>query len=320
MDTDKNASFPRKVFWYYKNMFRQKKLFGQIERFRAELDIKVFIGVFGGIIPLTFYMNRSPKRAGIIFADMDSWFTDVLGDMKKLWYRKYYSFNFALENADAVDFLSPFILGGVRKLGIKIEDERAFVAPCSFIDYSKCVIGDKSSFEISFASRLEPDKNPLLFLEAAKVIHAEFPDIKFHLLGEGSLVLEIRDFIAKNNLEGCVNFGFHKNPPEVFSKTSIFVSLQSNTNYPSQSVLEAMACGNAIIASDTGDTRLFINDNNGILTALNVNDLVNSLKILIINKDKTKKLGGFAESYSRQNHTIEKYTGYYISLIHNFTV
>jgi glycosyltransferase involved in cell wall biosynthesis len=317
-ELDQKAYLPRKVFWYYKNMFRQKKLYRQIERLRRELDIKFFIGVFGGIIPLTFYMNTQPKLAGTIFADMDSWFTDILGYPKKLWYRKFYSFNYALENSDAVDFLSPYILDGVKKLGVKIIDERAFVAPCSFIDYSMCKAGSKSELEIAFASRLEPDKNPMLFLEAVKIIHTERPDIKFHLLGEGSLVNEIGGFIKRNDLDSCINFRFHINPPEIFSGTSIFVSLQSNTNYPSQSVLEAMACGNAIIASDTGDTKLFINKNNGILISLNAEELVNALHTLINNKKSTQKMGGYAAKYARQNHTIEKYSEYYLDLINKF--
>lgn len=271
--------------------------------------------MFGGIIPLTFYMNESPVRAGVIFADMDSWFTDVLEDMKKLWYRKYYSFNYALENAGAVDFLSPYIVEGVRSRGIIINDERVYVAPCSFIDYSKCRAGNKKTFEVSFASRLEPDKNPVMYLEAAKIIHKEFPEVKFHLLGEGSLVYDIESFIAKNNLKDTVNFRFHKNPPEVFANTSIFVSFQSHTNYPSQSVLEAAACGNAIIASNTGDTNLFINENNGILCRLDLNELVNALRSLITNREKTRKLGDYAIGYARQNHTIEKYTEYYLKLI-----
>jgi glycosyltransferase involved in cell wall biosynthesis len=315
---DQKAYLPRKVFWYYKNKYRQKKLYMQIEKIRRELDIKVFIGIFGGIIPLTFYMNTRPKMAGTIFADMDSWFTDVLDDPKKLWYRKFYSFNYALENSDAVDFLSPYILDGIKKLGVKIIDERAFVAPCSFIDYSMCKAGSKSGLEIAFASRLEPDKNPMLFLEAVKIIHTERPDIKFHLLGEGSLVNEIGGFIKRNDLGSCINFRFHINPPEIFSGTSIFVSLQSNTNYPSQSVLEAMACGNAIIASDTGDTKLFINKNNGILISLNAEELVNALRTLINNKKITQKMGGYAAEYARQNHTIEEYSEYYIDLINKF--
>jgi glycosyltransferase involved in cell wall biosynthesis len=314
LETDKSASFGRKVFWYYKNKLRQKKLFNKIERIRKEKKIEVFNGVFGGVVPLTFYMNENPRRAAVVFTDMDSWFTDVLTDTKKLWYRKYYSFNYALENADMVDFLSPYVLEGVKKRGVNVIENRASVTACSFADYTKCSAGGKSTFEIAFAARLEPDKNPMMYLEAANVIHAEFPDVKFHLLGEGTLVNEINGFLRANNLGDAVNFRFHNNPPEIFSETNVFVSLQSGTNYPSQSVLEAMACANAIVACNTGDTNLFINSSNGVLIDLNTENLIAALRELIQNTGRTKSLGAAGRNYVLKNHTLEKAAEYYTEL------
>lgn len=273
------------------------------------------IGVFGGGIPLVFYTNENPRQVSVVFANMDSWFSDVHADMKKLWYRRYYSFNEIMEKADVVDFLSPFILEGIKKRNVDISEGSIAVAPCSFIDYSKCSVGDKSSFEIAFSARLEPDKNPLMFLEAAKIIHEKYPKTKFHLMGEGSLVHEIENFINKNKLDSIVNFRFHKNPPEVFANTSIFVSLQTGTNYPSQSVLEAMACGNAIIASNVGDTDLFINENTGVMIPLNTNSLVNAIENMLKDKPKTQALGLSAREYAMGNHTSEKYIEYFQGLV-----
>lgn len=315
VETDRNTSLPRKIFWFYKNKLKQKKIFNRIERFRKELDIKVFVGVFSGGLPLVFYLNQSPRIASVIFANMDSWFSEVHADMKKLWYRKYYSFNHIMENADVVDFLSPYILQGVRQRNIRISENAITVAPCSFIDYSKCSIGDKSNFEIAFSARLEPDKNPLMFLEAAKVIHQKYPAVKFHIMGEGTLVNEIGKFIQENDLLETVIFKFHKNPPEVFANTSIFVSLQSGTNYPSQSVLEAMACGNAVIACNTGDTGLFISENNGLLINLDVNELVSAIEKLINDTSLAKKLGENGRQYAVTNHTSEKYIEYFTGII-----
>jgi glycosyltransferase involved in cell wall biosynthesis len=314
-EIDERAFFIRKIYWYYKNKYKQFALYKKIERFRKELDIKVFYGVFSGVLPLAFYLNSKKPRAGIIFSDMDSWFSEIHSDMKKLWYRRYYSFNYMLENCDMVDFLSPYISEGVKKLGVKIKDECISVSPCSFADYSECEYGQKKNSEIAFCSRLEPDKNPIMFLEAAKEILKKHPEVKFHLLGEGSLVNEIKNFIDHNNLSGNISFQFHKNPPVVFRDTSIFVSLQKNTNYPSQSVLEAMACGNAIIASDTGDTRLFINSSNGVLINLSVNALVNAMESLLSNRDLAKSLGINARSDVLKNHTVEKYTSYLTGLL-----
>jgi glycosyltransferase involved in cell wall biosynthesis len=245
---------------------------------------------------------------------MDSWFSDVHSDMKTLWYRKYYSFNYALENSDMVDFLSPYIVEGVKKRNVKISENNISITACSAADYSKCVAGNKEKFEIAFCGRLEPNKNPLLYLECAKELLKEFPDTKFHLLGEGSLVREINDFISANNMKNNVNFTFHKNPPEIFSHTSIFVSLQTGTNYPSLSVIEAMACGNAVVASNRGDTGLLVNESNGLLVELNSESVVSAVRSLIKDPALAHRLGTYAREFVMKEHTLEKEAEYYIDL------
>lgn len=311
---DEHTSFARKYFWYYKNKIKQKNIFYRIDALRKKYNIKVLIGIFAGGPPLVFYFEET-SRPAIIFSDMDSWFTDVLSDTKKLWYRKYYSFNDILEKADAVDFLSPYIAEGVKQRGVKIPEARINIAPSSFIDYSKCFTGSKEKFEIAFAARLEPDKNPLMYLEAASVILKKYPGIKFHILGEGSRVSAVNEFITANGLKEKVNFTFHKNPPEIFANTSVFVSLQSGTNYPSQSVIEAMACGNAVIASNTGDTGLLINSSNGLLTELSVDSVVSAMERLVTDHSLTRRLGEAGKVFVLKNHTIEKVSEYYTGLI-----
>ena len=315
LGSDKKASFARKIYWYYKNMLRQYKYYRTIENYRVKFDIKVFCGVFSGILPLVFYLNKNQRKASVIFSNMDSWFCDVHRDMKKLWYRKYYSYNFAMENCDVADFLSPYILNGIKEIGVRLKDESVFVSPCSFIDYSKCKYSEKKKPEVVFCSRLEPDKNPLLYLEVAKEILKSHSAIKFHLLGEGSLVNEIKQYIEVNNLGENINFSFHKNPPELFGKTLIFVSLQTSTNYPSQSLLEAMACGNAVVASDTGDTHLLVNENNGILVPLNVKKISGAIESLLNEKELALKLGRQGSNDVRTRHNIENYSNYFLGLI-----
>jgi glycosyltransferase involved in cell wall biosynthesis len=312
---DRDSLLPRKIYWFYKNKLKQYSLFRKIEKYRKQMKIDVFYGVFSGILPLVFYLNSKPRKAGIIFSDMDSWFNDVHTDMKKLWYRKYYSFNYALENCDYVDFLSQYILEGVKQRGVNINDDSVSISPCSFTNYSHCAVGEKKNFEIAFCSRLEPNKNPLLYLRAAKEILKKHPFVKFHLLGEGSLVREIDSFIKDNNMSGSVNFRFHVNPPEVFKESSVFVTLQKFTNYPSQSLLEAMACGNAVVASDVGDTAELVNENNGIIVPLSLDKIVEALDNLIGHKEQTLRLGIKARNDVITVHTIDRFTEYFLNLI-----
>ena len=76
-----------------------------------------------------------------------------------------------------------------------------------------------------------------------------------------------------------------------------------------------MACGNAVIASNRGDTGLFINDANGVLVELNTGEVAAALRKMILNREGTSLLGKQAAEFVRQYHTIEKVTEYYTGLI-----
>jgi glycosyltransferase involved in cell wall biosynthesis len=272
------------------------------------------MGIYNGILPLYFYLMKKRRDIGIIFCDMDSWFDDVLPREKKFWYRKFSSFNYALENSDYVDFLSPFILEGVKERGVKIKKEAVSITPSSFTDYSSCRIGNKDIFQVAFAGRLEMDKNPYMFLDAAIKLSKKYPDVIFHIMGDGRLSSEIKKKAETSGSSNIIFHGFHFQPTRILADTSVFVSIQTTNNYPSQSVLEAMACGNAIVATDVGDTRMFINQNNGILINLNVDELLNAIEILYLNKELRERMGQFGFNYVRKNHTIEKMADYYITL------
>ena len=174
-----HPGFVKQVYRFIKNYKSQRNYYKEIEKIRREKRIKCFFGIYNGIIPLYFYLMKKKQEIGVIFCDMDSWFRDVMPKKQKYWYRKFSSFNYALENSDYIDFLSPFILEGVKERGLKIKEKSVSITPCSFTDYSKCRMGDKSIFQVAFAGRLEVNKNPDLFMEAAIRLSKKYPEIMF---------------------------------------------------------------------------------------------------------------------------------------------
>lgn len=304
----------RKFYKFLNNLIFQYSIHREIKRKISTFNIKVLLGVYSGIMPLYFYLQKKKRDVGIIFCNMDSWFRDVLPNDKKYWYRKYSSFNYALEKSDYIDFLSPFILNGIRDRGIMVKDETVSITPCSFTDYSKCRVGNKQVFQVAFSGRLEKDKNPDIFIDAATELTKKYPEIIFHIMGEGRLSAEIERRVKETGLTNIKYHGFHPQPTEILADTSVFVSIQTTNNYPSQSVLEAMGCGNAIIASDVGDTRMFVNEENGVLIQLNKDELMNAIEKLYLEKEHCRKLGENAFNYVRENHTVEKMAEYYIDL------
>ncbi len=308
----KDISFLKKLNKLRRNYFFQKRIFKEIENIQSSYRFTSILGVASGIIPLYFYFNKK-NRPTIIYSNMDSWFSDIVS-ANDLWYRKFSSYNLAHTKSDVVDFLSPYILEGIKRRGINIPEDRISIAPCSFADYSKCKMGEKKVFSVTFASRLEKRKNPELFLEAVEILSQKYNDIVFQIMGEGRLSQVVGERCRMLNNKNVIFHGFHQNPLEIFKDSSVFVSIQETNNYPSQSILEAMGCGNAIIASDVGDTRMFINEKNGILINLNKNALVSAIEKLYLNRNLCKELGKYAYNYVRENHNINKVADYYINL------
>ena len=76
-----------------------------------------------------------------------------------------------------------------------------------------------------------------------------------------------------------------------------------------------MACGNAVIASDRGDTGLFINSSNGLLIDLNKNSLISAMETLINDPALTSSLAENGRKYVRNEHTIERYSEYFFKML-----
>jgi glycosyltransferase involved in cell wall biosynthesis len=98
--------------------------------------------------------------------------------------------------------------------------------------------------------RLEPQKNPLLLLQAFAELND--PQARLVLSGEGSLREQLTAYALANNLCGRVRLiGKQNNIPAVLAASDAFV-LASNWEGNPLAVMEAMAAGLPVIATDVG--------------------------------------------------------------------
>lgn len=302
------------IYFYFKSRRVQFELFREVDALTKKYQIDRFLAIYTGVLPLYFYFSQK-KRPRIVFVNMDSWFSHLSEQPQKHWYRQFDLFNRAHAEADMLDVLSPYILTGLQKRGIQFDTTRCSITACSFTDYSRCFVGDKVPFTIVFAARLEKDKNPLVFVDAAVKLAQEFPEARFVIAGEGRLANSIRTKLAESAASNVDYKGFEANLPNLLSTSSVFVSLQTDNNYPSQAVLEAMACGNAIIATDVGDTHMFVNEQNGWLIENGVEPLVEAMRHCLKNQQESHAKGDFAANFVRSNFTLERAMAYYKSIL-----
>jgi len=113
---------------------------------------------------------------------------------------------------------------------------------------------------------LVPHKDPANFARAAALVLQKHPDTHFILAGEGKLRRQIENLIGELGIGGNFHIiGHYYDPYELLSALDIFV-LSSREEGLGSVLIEAMASGLPIVATNTGGIPEMIKDGyNGIL-------------------------------------------------------
>jgi glycosyltransferase involved in cell wall biosynthesis len=100
------------------------------------------------------------------------------------------------------------------------------------------------------AGRLSCEKGADVLLEAMPLVRATIPGADLNILGEGSLKPDLLEQCGRLGLTGAVHFaGFQPNPYPYFKHADLFV-LPSRFEGLPLVVLEALAVGTSVVASD----------------------------------------------------------------------
>ena len=229
-------------------------------------------------------------------------------------------------------FLTKFIVRLLCNMSTKIDSlydyfikyypefkHKTFTTPCSFTDHTHFSPLEKTK-TIVFAGRLIDSKQPLLALDAFNLAYKrlETPlkyEWKLIILGNGPLRPFIKKRIDEYKLNKNVLLLHKPDISNILNKSTIFVSVQKHENYPSQSLLEAMASGNAIIATDVGDTKKILDDRCALFIHDNSSrELARKLLMLMKNKLLCKKMGEEARKKVLSEHSIYIFIDYLFKL------
>ena len=177
-----------------------------------------------------------------------------------------------------------------------IPEEKISCAPIPFFDPGEHDIENKKLFErkentIIFAHRLVPRKNGLLFARVAKTFLKENEGWTIKIFGHGPESLEINDLLSEEISNGSVVTGYRTKILPELEKSRVFISIIEPDNYPSQSVLEAMHAGNALLLSDLGFTKERFFDCNGKLCEISFEDILSKLAELVQDLPTLEKYG-----------------------------
>lgn len=122
---------------------------------------------------------------------------------------------------------------------------------------------------ISMAARLSPAKDYKMFLDVALRIQKQFDDVIFLIIGKGVMESYLKEYARTKKIENVKFLGFRDDIIDLF-KVSDVTLLCSNSEIHaegvSNSIMESMACGTPVIATEGGGTNEIIeNGTNGYI-------------------------------------------------------
>jgi glycosyltransferase involved in cell wall biosynthesis len=171
---------------------------------------------------------------------------------------------------------------------------------------------------VGYIGRLAKQKGIGCLIEAARQVIAVEEKTQFVLVGEGELDRVVRQMVSKHGLADHVKLaGYRMDIPQVLAALDLLVlpSLYEGLPY---TLLEAMAAGRAVIATDVGGNRdLVRHGETGILVSPNNSaELADALIHLLTAPDERDRLGEAALAAARARPTPEEMTRQVIELYH----
>jgi len=180
---------------------------------------------------------------------------------------------------------------------------------------------EEDDIVIGFIGRIVPAKGLKYLLNALPYLKKEFKSIKLLIVGEGSLVEELKERAKKNNIFDNILFtGRRRDIPEILASINIFVMPSIAEGLPN-ALLEAMAMGKPIVTTEVGGIPEIVkNGFNGLLVPpRDTLSLSKAIKELISNDRLAAKLGQAARDLVHDNLSIkaiaQKWQSLYLSIL-----
>ena len=149
--------------------------------------------------------------------------------------------------------------------------------------------------KIVYIGYLRWEKDPITALHAISILRSDYPQMHFHIIGDGYLRAELEKFISERGMSGIVRLWGripHDQAMMVLARADIFLLSSVQEGLPT-ALIEAMALAKPIVATDIAATRQLISTGmNGILVSPKKPDLIASaIRMLLANQQLATEYG-----------------------------
>jgi len=155
---------------------------------------------------------------------------------------------------------------------------------------------------------LHPRKRWDRLLRAARDLKENGLDFFVRVAGRGPLRDSLERQAQEFDLQNCVEFIGHTDSiSEALANANFLVHTSDFEGCPNV-VMEAMACGRAVVATDAGDTADLIDDSKTGFVVRRGDDaaLVERMKILITNRDLCQKMGELGRARAESQFGLDR--------------
>lgn len=259
----------------FDTIFCHEPVGGAIGRFAGhKMKCKVIYMAHG----FHFYKGASKTRKLYYFVERKlSKYTDILITINQEDYEASLSFN-------AKECL--------KINGVGIDTSKFIYNPNPSYLRKELNLSDESIIFLSVGELIKR-KNHISFIKA--IAHIDNPNIIYVIAGTGKLSSYLKRFIIKNRLEKRVFLLGYRTDINMLCNASDVFAIPSIHEGLSVALMEAMACGKPVIASNIRGNVDLINDRQGgfLVSTFDIEQYVESIKKLVYNTELRKKFGKF---------------------------
>ncbi|HPN54441.1 MAG TPA: glycosyltransferase family 4 protein [Candidatus Moranbacteria bacterium] len=204
--------------------------------------------------------------------------------IKKIWKEAY----FVIANSQ-----------GLAELALKSKPEKEIGIIPNGIDTKEFFPAPEKNeadkFTIICVSRVTPRKGIRFLIQAFNILSKRYDYLRLIIVGDGNERASLEDLVQTLGLKEKVLFTgpvLHEKVLEYYQKANIF-ALPSMNEGMSNTMLEALACGLPLIATNTGGTKELIEEGqNGFIVKMKeANDLAEKIEKFLLDKNLEARMG-----------------------------
>jgi glycosyltransferase involved in cell wall biosynthesis len=219
-----------------------------------------------------------------------------------------------LRNYRHIDALYEGITEGL--VGIGVPREKISHPAWNCVDHVRFHPEPKRDI-VTFTGRAFAFKRSDMMLRVAQLVHNEASHVRFYLLGQGPMMQQLIQAVRSSGLDQWVTVAYMPDPSQIINQSRVHVCIEEFDNVTNQSLLEGLAAGCAIVASDVGYTRRVVTPDVGVLVPLQPEAIAEAVLSLINRPDSLEAMGQAARQKVLRNHSIDQYLDYLTRMLNS---